>query len=641
MQNWFFDLKRIGHTSLEKLPLKGIVRHSWTLLCVPVIVYMRPWLDMLFGFYGAYAFLCLLPGFLTLIAFGLYRTERGSLGPVILGLLCSLGFGATFTYSVAMQVVVPILPRNILEVFNFIERLEPLWPLIASSSLLSSLFIISHLIKYGLTHQKKVKQENSHGSARFATSQEIKALHHEEGIPIGCLIKGELSTDIDQLRKQVAGHASQEIIKLNPHHMVLVAPSGAGKGVGIIIPTLLDYDGPVLVTDVKAAENFHVTARHRASLGREVYVLDPFKKTGQESGCINILDHLDPNSEEVVDDAAMIASLLVPIPSSIKSKETHFYERARATIQGLILYVVCSEFISREEKTLFQVYKLTCQSQSAFRETLTQIESQDNIAYGVPSRIAASLLTTALEEISGILNTVKNELAFFDSPLMQKITAKTTIDLNKLIQNRADLYLCIPVDKLDSYGRIIRLIISIVFNVAQRHENKSKKPVLMVLDEMSLLGYIQKIEDALIVGRGYGVKILAVTQTLELIQSLYSTKWETFLSSHLLVFFGVNDLKGSQYVSKLLGQSTIESFSRNKSESQQKGELRSTKSSENQGESQSYQGRAILTPDEVRFMNEDTVLAFCKGIRPMVFKKVKYYQHPEWKGKYDPNPLES
>lgn len=334
MQNWFSTLKRIGATSLEKLPLKAIVRHSWTLLCVPIILYMRPWLEMLFGFYGAYAFLCILPGFLTLIAFGLYRGEKGSLGPVIIGILCSLGFGATFTYSVTMQVVVPILPRNILEVFNFIERLEPLWPLIGSSSLLSSLFIISHLIKYGLTQQKKVKQENSHGSARFATPQEIKALHHAEGIPIGCLIKGELSTDIDQLRKQVASHASQEIIKLNPHHMVLIAPSGAGKGVGIIVPTLLDYDGPVLVTDVKAAENFHVTAHHRRSLGREVYAFDPFNKTGQKSGCINILDYLDPQSEEVVDDAAMIASLLVPIPAQVSGNSKHFYDRARSIIWG-------------------------------------------------------------------------------------------------------------------------------------------------------------------------------------------------------------------------------------------------------------------------------------------------------------------
>src|SRR5690606_5170317 len=334
-----------------------------------------------------------------------------------LGLLCSLGFGTTFTYSVAMQVVVPILPRNILEVFNFIERLQVTWPLIASSSLLSSLFIISHLIKYGLTQQKKVKQENSHGSARFATPQEIKALHHEEGIPIGCLIKGELSTDIDQLRKQVASHASQEIIKLNPHHMVLIAPSGAGKGVGIIVPTLLDYDGPVLVTDVKAAENFHVTARHRESLGREVYVLDPFNKTGQESGCINILDYLEPESEEVVDDAAMIAALLVPIPAQVNGNSKHFYDRARSIIQAMILYVVCSEEFSVEEKTLFQVYKLLCQKGEDFKDMLNYISAQEDLAYGQPARAASALLTTAAEEISGSLNTVRNELGIFDSPL--------------------------------------------------------------------------------------------------------------------------------------------------------------------------------------------------------------------------------
>src|SRR3546814_5466292 len=108
------------------------------LLCVPIILYTRPLLDSLFGFYGAYAFLCFFPGVTSLIAFGLYRIGRGTLWPVLFGILGSIGFGATFTYSVAMQVLVPILPHNIFEVFIFLQRLELTWPLIASSSVLRS-----------------------------------------------------------------------------------------------------------------------------------------------------------------------------------------------------------------------------------------------------------------------------------------------------------------------------------------------------------------------------------------------------------------------------------------------------------------------------------------------------------------------
>ena len=253
--------------------------------------------------------------------------------------------------------------------------------------------------------------------------------------------------------------------------MVLIAPSGAGKGVGIIIPTLLDYDGPVLVTDVKAAENYHVTARYRQSLGREVYVLDPFKETSQKSGSINILDFLDPHSEEIVDDAAMIASLLVPIPPHVGGNEKFFYQRARSIIQALILYVKCANDIPLNKKTLFHVYEILCQPEENFKETLQNLIICKNLAFGLPSRIAASILTTAHEEISGTLNTAKNELVFLDSPLMQRVSNQTTIDLVKLVKNQADLYLCIPVSKLDSYGRIIRLIVSMAFAIAQRHKN--------------------------------------------------------------------------------------------------------------------------------------------------------------------------
>lgn len=642
MQSWFLllrDLKEKTEELLEKrAKIKAFFKQGWPLTCVPIIIYARPLLEKIVGFYSAYAFLCFLPGLLTLIAFGLYRTERASIGPVILSLLCSLWFGSLFTYSVSMQVVVPILPRNILEVFNFIERLEPLWPLIASSSLLSSFFILTHLIKDGFTQQKKVKQENSHGSARFANPQEIKALHHEKGIPVGCLIKGELSTDIDNLRKQVATQGSQEIIRLNPHHMVLIAPSGAGKGVGIIIPTLLDYDGPVLVTDVKAAENYHVTARYRQSLGREVYAFDPFNKTGHESGCINVLDYLDPYSEEVVDDAAMIASLLVPIPTNINANSKHFYDRARSIIQAIILYVVCSEEFGLDEKNLFQVYKLLCQTGENFKDMLNYISAQENFAFGQPARVASALLTTAPEEISGSLNTVRNELGIFDSPLIQKMTAKSTIDFHKIIHNKADLFLCIPLEKLKTYSRLMRLIISMAFSIVQKNEQRSPKSLLMVLDEMSLLGAIPAVDEALVAGRGYGVKILAVAQNIELIQKISPEAWETFMESNLLAFIGPSGLKSSEYVSKMLGTSTIETVSKSKGENQQKGSKFS--SSENQGESQSYQGRPILTPDEVRYLGEDVVLAFYKGVRPIILKKITYYRHLAWKDKYDPNPLE-
>ncbi len=420
MQRWFSNLKYY-------------LKEGWPLICVPIILYSKPILNYMFGFYEAYAFLCLLPGIVSFIAFGLYRHGKSPIWATIIGILCSLIFGSIFTYSIVMQILIPILPRTIHDIQYFLAKIELTWVLIALSSPLMALLIVFHLIKFGMGSSKKLKQEHAQGSARFATEQEIKSLHDEAGIPVGCLIKGKLTTDIDVLKKEIKTKASQEIIRLNPHHMVLVAPSGAGKGVGIIIPTLLDYDGPVLVTDVKAAENYHVTSRRRREMGREVFAFDPFNKTGNPSDSINILDFLDKDSKEIIDDAAMIAALFVPIPTNVSGNSKHFYDRARATIQAVILYVVCSEAFEPHDKTLFNVYKLLCLSGEDFREMLSQIAENEEIAYGQPARVAASLLSTAPEEISGILNTARNELGIFDSPLMQEVTSSTTIDLHKLI----------------------------------------------------------------------------------------------------------------------------------------------------------------------------------------------------------------
>ena len=336
----------------------------------------------------------------------------------------------------------------------------------------------------------------------------------------------------------------------------------------------------------------------------------------------------------------MIASLLVPIMPSALGNEKFFYQRARSIIQALILYVKCHEEIPLNKKTLFYVYELLCQPEEGFKEILQNLVIYKDLAFSLPSRIAASILTTAYEEISGTLNTAKNELAFLDSPLIQKTTNKTTIDIVKLIKNQADLYLCIPVSKLDFYGRIIRLIVSITFAMVQRYKNDLNTPILMVLDEMALLGSIPKVDEALVIGRGYGVKILAVAQNLELIQKFAPHTWQTFLESNLLVFIGPSGLQSSEYVSKMLGTSTIETVSKSKSENQQKGN-QSFSTSENQGESHSYQGRPILTPDEVRFLGEDTVIGFYKNTRPIVLKKIKYFEHSAWKGMFNSNPLES
>ena len=120
-----------------------------------------------------------------------------------------------------------------------------------------------------------------------------------------------------------------------------------GKGVGAVIPNLLLYPGSAFVVDLKG-ENVAVTTRHaRESMGHRVFVIDSFNVTKHEQHGVNLLDGLDPDSEDVVDQATTVADMMV---ISDSHQDSHWNDSARDLIRGLILYVIsASKFESSVE----------------------------------------------------------------------------------------------------------------------------------------------------------------------------------------------------------------------------------------------------------------------------------------------------
>lgn len=118
-----------------------------------------------------------------------------------------------------------------------------------------------------------------------------------------------------------------------------------------------------------------------------------------------------------------------------------------------------------------------------------------------------------------------------------------------------DLFICIPPQKLETQSRLLRLLTGIVFLEMQNAAgNIGQHSLLMVIDGMPALGYMKQIEQILIYGRGYGVRLMAISQTIELIKGVYPKSWETFFSNQLSVFFGCNDPMTCEFVSKMIGK---------------------------------------------------------------------------------------
>lgn len=104
-------------------------------------------------------------------------------------------------------------------------------------------------------------------------------------------------------------------------HLLTIAPTGAGKGIGCIIPALLRHTGPAIVVDPKG-ENAMVTARRRREMGHEVVVIDPMGVTGCDAGMLNPLDIIDPHDASGVDTTA--ALVMAMLPSSLDSEKNRF-----------------------------------------------------------------------------------------------------------------------------------------------------------------------------------------------------------------------------------------------------------------------------------------------------------------------------
>ena len=163
----------------------------------------------------------------------------------------------------------------------------------------------------------------------------------------------------------------------------------------------------------------------------------------------------------------------------------------------------------------------------------------------------------------------------------------------------------------------------------------------MVLDELPALGYLGFVSQALVLGAGYGVKILAIFQSLEKLQNTYPEDWNTFLESSLSIFMKCKG-EAAKYVSNEIGTTTIniESESSGTSEQSRQGQIQQN-TSQQTGTTQSDTQRNLLTPNEISSFGSEIVIAFYDECPPVICKRLNYLENKQFRGMFDDNPLHS
>ena len=446
---------------------------------------------------------------------------------------------------------------------------------------------------------------DSHGSARFANRKELKKLQGEDGLLIG--------------RNP---HTGRLLHYDGPAHLITLAPTRAGKGVGTVIPNLLAAERSVLVIDPKG-ENARIAGEARRRFGT-VHVLDPFEVSGMPSAAYNPLDRLTPNSLDLGEDAASLTEALVMDPPG-QVTEAHWNEEAKAILGGLIMFCVCHE--DRDRRCLATVREYLTLPPEKLRALLELMQDSDE-AGGLIARAANRFLGKADREAASVLSNAQRHTHFLDSPRIAKVTSRSDFHFSDLRHRITSVFLVLPPNRMDAYSRWLRLLVSQALQDiardaeasvgAQGTSQRLKEPTLFLLDEFAALGRLEAVERAMGLMAGYGLQLWPILQDMSQLKDLYGERAGTFIANAgVQQVFGVNDFETAKWLSQMMGQETT-GF---QTDSYKPGDTPSF--------SNNLTGRDLLTPDEIMQLRPENQLLRVQGQATAVAQKLRYYADPE------------
>ena len=338
----------------------------------------------------------------------------------------------------------------------------------------------------------------------------------------------------------------EPVLHTGDGHLITLARTGAGKGVGCIIPALLRYPGPAIVIDPKG-ENYQVTARRRRELGQKVLLLDPFGVTGEETGALNPLDLIDHRSPEAVDSAAQLAELIV---TKQHTQDPFWDSRAYSLITTMLLFVASGR--PPVLRNLQEMHYLLNQTNEDIDFTFKEILKSPLPAV----RQGGSIKSTAEAKVwASILSTAQSHTDFLRSAGAQATLGRSTIDLQAITRgDPISIYVVVPPEKLESHGKLLRLWIGVMMAAITQRSRRPELPTLFILDEAAQLGPLKQLRQAITLLRGYGLRTWSFWQDLSQLQMLSPHDWKTMINNgELLQAFGFANARVARDGAELTG----------------------------------------------------------------------------------------
>jgi type IV secretion system protein VirD4 len=378
-------------------------------------------------------------------------------------------------------------------------------------------------------------------------------------------------------------------------HLVTIAPTGAGKGRGVIIPNLLRFEGSVIVIDPKG-ETWHVTHRRRKEMGQEVRLLDPFGAVSKRTDSLNPFDLFDRPGALLDADAEMLASLLAGDQGF--HKEPFWDNWGRSLMSGVIAAV--AETAGPDDRHFGRVREILM-SDDAVYNLAAMIESHDNLNRLSKQNISSFLPITE-QTRSGILSTTQSYLKVVNSDSALRTLSRSTISLDAVRKgDPMTIYIVVPPDKLESHGALLRLWVGALMLTVMGRKRRPKRSTLFLLDECAQLGEFGPLRQSMTLLRGYGLQVWPFFQDLSQLQRLYPKDWRTiFNNAGVFQLFGVANHLMAKESSELIGD---------------------------------------IDADTLRAMPKDRQVIAISGDKALSARLPDYLEDAPFKGHWDPNPM--
>ncbi len=446
----------------------------------------------------------------------------------------------------------------------------------------------------------------TYGSSRWATGWDIR---------LAGLLRG---------RGVFLGQWENTYLRHNgPAHVMAIAPTRSGKGVGLVVPTLLSWTGSAVIHDIKG-ENWELTAGWRSKFSHCIL----FNPTDLCSARYNPLLEVRKGPHEVR-DVQNIADILMD-PEGALDRRNHWEKTSNALLVGTILHVLYAE----EEKTLSRVAAILSDPQRSFSQTVHHMMQTNHIGtkekpevHPVVAWAAREVLNKAENERSGVLSTAMSFLGLYRDPTVARTTSACDWRVDDLMNARqpVSLYLVIPPSDISRTKPLVRLMLNqigrrLTERVAGGEGKHHKHKLLMMLDEFPALGRLDFFEKSLAFMAGYGIRAYLIAQSLNQVSKAYGENNSILDNCHIRIAFSTNDERTAKRISDALGMTTETRAQKNYAGSRLALWLGHVMVSRQET------ARPLLTPGEIMQLPAGLALLFVSGFPPARIKKVRYYE---------------